>query len=39
MRPGADVTPRGIAAIIAAFLEALDLEDVVLLGNDSGGAI
>jgi pimeloyl-ACP methyl ester carboxylesterase len=39
MRPGADVTPRGIAAIIAAFLEALDLRDVVLVGNDTGGAL
>lgn len=39
MRPGTDVTPRGGAAIIAAFLTALDLEDVVLLGNDSGGAV
>jgi pimeloyl-ACP methyl ester carboxylesterase len=39
MRPGADVTPRGVAAIIAAFLEALDLRDVVLLGNDTGGAL
>ena len=39
MRPTADTTPRGVAAIIADFLEALDLEDVVLLGNDSGGAL
>jgi pimeloyl-ACP methyl ester carboxylesterase len=39
MAPGADVTPRGIAAMIAAFLEALDLHDVVLLGNDTGGAL
>jgi pimeloyl-ACP methyl ester carboxylesterase len=39
MRPGADVTPRGVAAIVAAFLEARDLHDVVLVGNDTGGAI
>ena len=39
MAPDADLTPRGIAAIIAAFLEALDLDDVVLVGNDSGGAL
>jgi pimeloyl-ACP methyl ester carboxylesterase len=39
MDPGADLTPRGVAAIIAAFLEALDLDDVVLVGNDSGGAL
>ena len=39
MRPGADVTMRGVAAIVAGFLEALELDDVVLVGNDSGGAI
>jgi pimeloyl-ACP methyl ester carboxylesterase len=39
MQPGADVTPRGIAAIVAKFLEALGLQDVVLVGNDTGGAI
>ena len=39
MAPDADLTPRGIAAVIAAFLEALDLDDVVLVGNDSGGAL
>src|ERR687898_1608152 len=39
MSPGADVTPRGVAAIIAGFLEALELEDVVLVGNDTGGAL
>ncbi len=39
MRPRADVTPRGVAAIIAGFLAALDLRDVVLVGNDTGGAL
>jgi pimeloyl-ACP methyl ester carboxylesterase len=39
MRAGADLTPRGVAAIIAGFLEALELEDVVLVGNDTGGAL
>jgi pimeloyl-ACP methyl ester carboxylesterase len=39
MNAGTDVTPRGIARIIAEFLDALDLEDVVLLGNDTGGAL
>jgi pimeloyl-ACP methyl ester carboxylesterase len=39
MNPGADLTPYGIAATIAAFLEALDLEDVTIVGNDSGGAM
>ena len=39
MAPGADVTPAGVARMIAAFLEALDLDDVVLIGNDTGGAV
>jgi pimeloyl-ACP methyl ester carboxylesterase len=39
MSPDADLTPYGIAALIASFLEALDLEDVTIVGNDSGGAM
>lgn len=39
MKPGADLTPYGMAATIAAFLEANELEDVTLVGNDSGGAM
>ena len=39
MRPGADTSPRGVAEMIAEFLEALRLDDVVLVGNDSGGAL
>lgn len=35
----ADLTAPGVAQLIADFLEALDLEDVVLVGNDSGGAL
>lgn len=35
----ADQTPRGIARRILAFLEALDLDDVTLVGNDTGGAL
>ena len=31
--------PSGIAAIIDSFLEALELEDVTIVGNDSGGAM
>jgi pimeloyl-ACP methyl ester carboxylesterase len=34
-----DLSPPGVAAIVAEFLEALDLRDVLLVGNDSGGAI
>jgi pimeloyl-ACP methyl ester carboxylesterase len=39
MNPDADLSPYGIAAMIAGFLEALDLEDVTIVGNDSGGAM
>jgi pimeloyl-ACP methyl ester carboxylesterase len=39
MRPDTDLTPYGIAATIAAFLEKLDLDDVTIVGNDSGGAM
>jgi pimeloyl-ACP methyl ester carboxylesterase len=39
MKPSADLSPPGIAATIASFLEALDLEDVTIVGNDSGGAM
>ena len=39
MRPGTDLSPGGMARIVADLLEALDLRDVVLVGNDSGGAI
>ena len=39
MTAGGDLSPRRVAALIAEFLEALDLRDVVLVGNDSGGAI
>jgi pimeloyl-ACP methyl ester carboxylesterase len=39
MRPDADLSPRGIARLVLAFLEALDLTDVTLVGNDTGGAI
>jgi pimeloyl-ACP methyl ester carboxylesterase len=39
MNAGADLSPYGIAATIAAFLDALDLDDVTIVGNDSGGAM
>lgn len=39
MKPDADLTPPGLAALIASFLEALGLEDITLVGNDSGGAL
>jgi pimeloyl-ACP methyl ester carboxylesterase len=39
MKPDADLSPYGIADLIASFLEALDLTDVTIVGNDSGGAM
>jgi pimeloyl-ACP methyl ester carboxylesterase len=39
LKPGADLSPPGIAQIIASLLEALELESVTLVGNDTGGAI
>ena len=35
----ADRSPAGIAQLIADFLEALDLREVTLVGNDSGGGL
>jgi pimeloyl-ACP methyl ester carboxylesterase len=35
----ADCSPRGVARLIAEFLEALSLDDVTLVANDTGGAI
>ena len=39
MRPNADLSPTGLAQIIADFIDALGLDDVVLVGNDTGGAL
>jgi pimeloyl-ACP methyl ester carboxylesterase len=39
MKPDADLSPPGIAAIVDSFLAALELEDVTIVGNDSGGAM
>jgi pimeloyl-ACP methyl ester carboxylesterase len=39
LRPGSDRTITGVARIVADFLAALDLDDVVLVGNDSGGLV
>ncbi len=35
----ADQSPRGVARQLLAFMDALDLRDVTLVGNDTGGAI
>ncbi len=37
--PDADLTPRGVARLIIDFLAALDLREVTLVGNDTGGAL
>ncbi|HEV2981614.1 MAG TPA: alpha/beta hydrolase [Solirubrobacteraceae bacterium] len=39
MSPTTDLSPLGLAKIIADFLEALELDRVTLVGNDTGGAI
>jgi pimeloyl-ACP methyl ester carboxylesterase len=39
MRPGADLTPSGVAATLLEFLAALELEDVTLVGSDTGSAL
>lgn len=39
MDAGADQSPRGVAAQILAFLEAMELDDVTLVGSDTGGAL
>ena len=39
MGPDADLSPRGVARLVAGFVAALDLSDVTLVGNDTGGAI
>jgi pimeloyl-ACP methyl ester carboxylesterase len=36
---GADLSPRGVAQLVLDFLDALDLHDVTLVGNDTGGAL
>lgn len=39
LQPGADRTIYGVAGMVAEVLAALDLEDVVLVGNDTGGVV
>jgi pimeloyl-ACP methyl ester carboxylesterase len=39
MKAHADLSPRGLAALIGQILDELDLEDVTLVGNDTGGAL
>lgn len=37
--PGTDLSPPGVARLIADFLAALDLTDVTVVANDTGGAL
>jgi pimeloyl-ACP methyl ester carboxylesterase len=39
MAPDADLSPPALADLIADAVEALELDDVTLVGNDTGGAI
>ncbi|WP_410784860.1 alpha/beta fold hydrolase [Kribbella sp. C-35] len=39
MPDGTDLTPSGVAELIAEFIEALDLADVTVVANDTGGAL
>jgi pimeloyl-ACP methyl ester carboxylesterase len=39
MKPNADLSPPGIARLIGEFLDKLDLRDVTLVANDTGGAL
>jgi pimeloyl-ACP methyl ester carboxylesterase len=39
MNRDADLSPHGIAQLVLDFITALDLSDVTIVGNDTGGAI
>jgi pimeloyl-ACP methyl ester carboxylesterase len=39
MRADADLSLRGISRLVAEFLDRLDLRDVTMVGNDTGGAL
>lgn len=39
MSPDADLSPPGLARLIVDFMDALGLETVTLVGNDTGGAL
>src|SRR2546422_3666137 len=39
LKPGSDLSPLGLARIVADFLAELDLSNVTLVGNDTGGGI
>lgn len=39
MREDADLSTPGLARLVSEFLDHLDLQDVTLVGNDTGGAV
>ena len=39
MLPEADMSPAGVARMVAELMDRLELRDVTLVGNDTGGAI
>jgi pimeloyl-ACP methyl ester carboxylesterase len=39
MNADADLSPQGIARLMLDFIDVLDLKDVTIVGNDTGGAI
>jgi pimeloyl-ACP methyl ester carboxylesterase len=39
LKPGTDISPRGVAQLVLSFLETLGLTNVTLAGNDTGGAL
>jgi pimeloyl-ACP methyl ester carboxylesterase len=39
MKPDADKSPRGVARLIAELIERLELDEVTIVANDTGGAI
>jgi pimeloyl-ACP methyl ester carboxylesterase len=39
LRKDADLSPPGLARLVTGVFDALDLDDVTLVGNDTGGAI
>jgi pimeloyl-ACP methyl ester carboxylesterase len=39
MHADADLSPRGLARLVSELLDRLDLHDVTLVGNDTGGAL
>ena len=39
MHADADLSPNGLARLVSEFLDRLELDDVTLVGNDTGGAL